>query len=92
MFRIELYYRFVKTVWLFGKRKLIVPTLCKVEMASLSWFWEEEDGISDFGSGIPYFDGHGIHVVVGAASDDPIASARSFLAGTLELTDNYCDH
>ncbi len=38
------------------------------------------------------FQSHGIHVVVGAASDDPIASARSFLAGTLELTDNFCDH
>ncbi|GMV92600.1 MAG: hypothetical protein AMXMBFR82_23780 [Candidatus Hydrogenedentota bacterium] len=36
--------------------------------------------------------GHGIQVVVGAASADPIASARSSIAGALEVTDNCCDH
>jgi predicted Fe-Mo cluster-binding NifX family protein len=38
------------------------------------------------------FQGHGIHVVVGASSDDPESSVRAFLTGTLELADNLCDH
>ena len=38
------------------------------------------------------FQGHGIRVVVGAASDDPETSVRAFLSGTLELADNLCDH
>lgn len=38
------------------------------------------------------FQANGIRVVVGAASNDPEASVRAFLTGTLELVDNLCDH
>ncbi|MCC6697075.1 MAG: NifB/NifX family molybdenum-iron cluster-binding protein [Candidatus Hydrogenedentes bacterium] len=38
------------------------------------------------------FQANGIQVVVGAPSDDPESSVRAFLSGTLERTENLCDH
>ena len=38
------------------------------------------------------FSGHGISVVVGAASDKPEVLAKQYIDGTLASGDNVCDH